>query len=94
VGPVCPAGCWWVLGCWWLASFAVRGFHRQELKCPLHGCGSPCLHRRASIQLCLNRANASIYLAVVENFSYFICRNCMVGAVHSISSLISVILIL
>jgi hypothetical protein len=45
-------------------------------------------------QLCLNWANASIYLAVVEDFSYFICRNCMVGAVHSISSLISIILIL
>jgi len=95
VGPVCPAGRWWVLGWWWLASFAVRGASiGRNLNVLYMAMGSPCLHRRASIQLCLNRANASIYLAVVENFSYFICRNCMVGAVHSISSLISVILIL
>jgi hypothetical protein len=89
--------CWVLVGVGLVVVGVIRcggGFHRQELKCPLHGCGIT-MPTSLSINLALFKpANASIYLAVVENFSYFICRNCMVGAVHSISSLISVILIL
>jgi hypothetical protein len=84
-------GCWvgggWCRSLW--GAFIGRNLNVLYMVAGITMPTSPCINSAL-----FKPANASIYLAIVENFSYFICRNCMVGAVHSISSLISIILIL